>query len=216
MAQVISRRLVLGLKIGALAALALTGTAVLAWRILIAPSPSIGAPVAQQVPFSHRHHVGDVGLDCRFCHATVETSAHPGMPATQVCMGCHAHLFAGAPMLAPVAASLARGKSLAWQRVHDLPEFAYFDHSIHTAKGVGCSTCHGAVDRMPLTWRTQSLEMQWCLACHRAPEKYIRPREKVFDMEWSGEGRSKAEEAAQLAANHVRTAGLTDCSTCHR
>ena len=191
MAQVFQPRLVLVLKLGALVVLLLFAVAVLGWRISIAPHPAVGSPVEQVVPFSHKHHVGDVGLDCRYCHTSVEKSAFAGIPPTHTCMTCHSQLFTDSPMLAPVIKSFASGEPLQWNRVHDLPDFVYFNHSIHIAKGVGCATCHGAVDRMPLTWRTASLEMQWCLECHRAPEKYVRPRDKVFDMDWhSGEIRS--------------------------
>jgi hypothetical protein len=179
--------------------------------------PAAASPITQPVPFSHKHHVGDDGFDCRFCHASVETSAFAGMPSTRTCMGCHAYLFPDAPVLAPVRTSLARNEPLHWKRVHVLPDFVYFDHSIHIAKGVGCTTCHGRVDRMPLTWRAQSLEMQWCLDCHRAPGRWIRPRDRVFALDWPLDVPNDEGTAQRLlAANEVRVAGLTDCSTCHR
>ena len=216
MAQVFQPRLILVLKLGALVVLVLFAVAVLGWRISIAPHPAIGSPAEQVVPFSHKHHVGDVGLDCRYCHTSVEKSAFAGIPPTHTCMTCHSQLFTDSPMLAPVIRSFASGEPLQWNRVHDLPDFVYFNHSIHIAKGVGCETCHGAVDRMPLIWRTASLEMQWCLECHRAPEKYLRPRDKVFDMGWRP-GADQMERGKKLvAANHIHTASLTDCSICHR
>ena len=216
MAQVFQPRLVLLLKLGALALLSVFAVAILAWRIGIAPHPAIGSPVEQAVPFSHKHHVGDVGIDCRYCHTSVERSAFAGLPATHTCMTCHSQLFTDSPMLAPVVTSFADGKPLRWNRVHDLPDFVYFNHSIHIAKGIGCATCHGAVDRMPLTWRTASLEMQWCLDCHRAPEKYVRPREHVFDMDWQAAEGQVASGKALVARNHIHTASLADCSICHR
>ena len=143
-----------------------------------------GVPRTQPVPFSHAHHVGDIGLDCRYCHGTVETQSFAGMPASEVCMGCHSQLFNKAAMLEPVRASVREQMPIRWNRVHHLKEFAYFNHSIHVAKGVGCSTCHGPVDEMPLMWKQNSLSMQWCLHCHRHPEEFVRPKEEVFNMAW--------------------------------
>jgi hypothetical protein len=217
MAQVFEPRLVLLLKLGALGALVVVATSVLAWRIAIAPHPAIGTPVTQIVPFSHAHHVGDVGLDCRYCHTSVEQSAFAGIPPTHTCMTCHSQLFTQQPMLAPVVRSLRTGEPLRWNRVHDLPDFVYFNHGIHVAKGVGCVTCHGRVDRMPLTWRIAPLEMQWCLACHRAPERYLRPVEHVFDLDWRPVGETQLALGTRLVREyHIHTATLTDCSICHR
>jgi hypothetical protein len=168
------------------------------------------------VPFSHKHHVGDVGLDCRYCHTSVEKSAFAGMPPTHTCMTCHSQLFTGSPMLAPVVKSFQSGDPLPWNRVHDLPDFVYFNHSIHIAKGVGCATCHGPIDRMPLVWRTASLEMQWCLECHRAPEQHVRPLDKVFDLNWQPAGSQVALGKRLVGAYHIHTVTLADCSTCHR
>src|SRR6266513_4885725 len=141
-------------------------------------------PREQPVQFSHKHHAGDDGIDCRYCHTSVETAASAGMPSTTVCMNCHKQIWADSPYLEPVRASFKTGKPLEWVRVHDLPDFAYFNHSLHVNKGVGCSTCHGRIDSMPVVSQTQSLQMEWCLECHRAPQNYVRPKEKVFDMEW--------------------------------
>src|SRR4030095_2120780 len=141
----------------------------------------------QPVQFSHKHHVGDDGIDCRYCHTTVETGATAGVPPTKTCMNCHSQLFADSQYLEPVRDSWRTGVPLKWTRVHDLPDFVYFNHSIHVNKGVGCSTCHGSVDEMPQTWQEQSLQMEWCLQCHRNPEKFIRPKDKVFEMEWPPE-----------------------------
>lgn len=175
----------------------------------------IGFARQQPVPFSHKHHVGGLGLDCRYCHYTVESTATAGMPSTDTCMTCHSQIWTGAPMLAPVRQSLAQGVALRWRRVHDLPDYVFFDHSIHIAKGVACETCHGRLDEMPLTWRTESLHMSWCLDCHRDPGPRLRPREAVFAMGWQP-GPDTPSAAALMQRYHIRTAGLTDCTVCHR
>jgi hypothetical protein len=131
-------------------------------------------------------------------------------------MTCHSQLFTDSPMLAPVVASFESGAPLQWNRVHDLPDFVYFNHSIHIAKGVGCATCHGRLDRMPLVWRTASLEMQWCLDCHRAPQKYLRPEDRVFDPGWQAQGDQLALGKRLVEQYRLHTASLTDCSICHR
>jgi len=168
----------------------------------------------QPVPFSHEHHVKGLGLDCRHCHTTVEESTFAGIPPTKTCMSCHSQIWADSPLLEPVRASFRNNLPLEWTRVHDLPDFVYFNHSIHVKKGIGCSTCHGRVDQMPLTWRTQTLYMDWCLDCHRQPERYVRPREQVFNMAWE-----PPQDQLALGAKLVRTyriRSLTDCSVCHR
>jgi Cytochrome c7 and related cytochrome c len=176
----------------------------------------VGMPHRQEVPFSHQHHVGGLGIDCRYCHDLVETAATAGIPPTYTCMTCHAQIWTGAPMLAPVRQSLADGTPLRWRRIHDLPDYVYFDHSIHVAKGVGCVTCHGRVDEMRLTAKHVPLTMAWCLDCHRDPAPNLRPRERVFDLTWRPAGDARAEGERLMRAYGVRTAGLTDCSTCHR
>src|ERR687884_518417 len=138
----------------------------------------------QPIQFSHERHVAGNGIDCRYCHTSVERSAFAGIPPTKTCMNCHSQIFSNSPFLAPVRESFRTGTSIEWTRVHDLPDFVYFNHSIHLHKGIGCTTCHGQVDRMPLMWKTQSLQMRWCLECHREPERFIRPREFVFSMTW--------------------------------
>src|SRR5262245_61475212 len=143
-----------------------------------------GVPTVQPVPFSHQHHVGGVGLDCRYCHTSVEKSAFAGIPPTQTCMGCHARLWSDAPVLAPVRDSWAKGESLRWTRVHNLADFAFFDHSVHVAKGVACVTCHGRVDQMPLMYKQNTLQMEWCLDCHRHPEESLSPKESLFKMDY--------------------------------
>src|SRR5919201_5102503 len=144
----------------------------------------VGVPIDQPVPFSHKHHVADDGIDCRYCHTTVETSAFGGIPPTQTCMNCHSQIWAQSPVLEPVRQSFATGEPIRWNRVHNLPDFVYFDHSIHVQKGIGCSSCHGRVDEMPLTWKTQPLDMSWCLDCHQNPAHFVRPQDQVFNMAW--------------------------------
>ena len=173
----------------------------------------------QPVPFSHKHHVQGIGIDCRFCHAEVEESSFAGIPATKTCMGCHLQIWKDAPVLEPVRESYRTDRSIEWTRVHDLPDFVYFDHSIHVAKGVGCESCHGRVDEMPLTWREHSLNMEWCLACHRDPAAYLRPKDKLFAMGWDPEKEDPPVSQRELGEklmvqNQVKS--LTNCSTCHR
>src|ERR1700726_4478179 len=141
-----------------------------------------GTPVEQPVPFSHKHHVGDDGIDCRYCHTSVEKSSFAGLPATEICMSCHSQIWSNAEILEPVRASFRTGESLSWTRVHDLPEFVYFNHSIHINKGIGCASCHGRVEQMPLMFKVNTLYMNWCLECHRDPWKFVRPRDQVFSM----------------------------------
>jgi len=168
----------------------------------------------QPVPFSHKHHVAGLGLDCRFCHSTVEHAASAGIPSTKVCMSCHSQVWTDAPMLAPVRESYATDTSIPWTRVHDLPDFVYFDHSIHVQQGVGCASCHGRVDQMPLAWRENTLNMEWCLACHRNPEQHLRPRSEVFEMDWEAPGSQLELGRELLERYHVES--KTNCSSCHR
>jgi len=175
----------------------------------------VNVPLDQPVPFSHKHHVTGMGIDCRYCHTTVETAAFAGIPPTETCMTCHSQVWTEAPILEPVRASYRNNEPLEWTRVHDLPDFVYFNHSIHVAKGVGCQTCHGQVDQMPLMWKENTLNMEWCLECHRAPEKFIRPREEVFNMTWKPAA-NQEEVGRQLVEEYqVRKVQLTDCSVCH-
>ena len=181
--------------------------------------------VEQPLQFSHMHHVTDDGIDCRYCHTSVETSSFAGIPPTKTCMNCHSQLFATEPILEPVRASFRDDRPLRWIRVHDLPDFVYFNHSIHVKKGVGCSTCHGRVDLMPLTWRTAPLTMEWCLECHRNPERFVRERGQTYVMDWKP--RSTSEELARgmqlvkdydipVKPDEHRLTRLTNCYTCHR
>ncbi|EJW12534.1 putative molybdopterin oxidoreductase subunit protein [Rhodovulum sp. PH10] len=170
----------------------------------------------QPVPFSHAHHVGGLGLDCRYCHTSVEKSRFAGMPPTETCMTCHSQIWTNAAMLAPVRESLARDEPLRWTRVYDLPGYVYFDHSSHVNNGVGCTTCHGRIDRMPLTRQAAPLTMAWCIDCHRDPTKALRPKNAIFDLGWTPP-KDQDEQGARLAVRyHIRLRHLTDCSTCHR
>ena len=168
----------------------------------------------QPIPFSHERHVGSNGTDCRYCHTSVEESSFAGIPPTKTCMNCHSQIFATNPLLQPVRDSFENGRAIEWTRVHDLPDFVFFDHSIHVNKGVGCTTCHGQVDRMPLMYQAQSLQMEWCLDCHRNPEQYVRPRSAVFAVDYQPPS-NQVELGARLVADY-RIQKLTSCSTCHQ
>jgi hypothetical protein len=200
-----------------------------------------GVRKPQPVPFSHQHHVTGLGIDCRYCHTSVETSSFAGIPPTKTCMNCHSQIWTNAQLLEPVRASYRSGESLQWTRINQLPDFVYFNHSIHIAKGVGCNTCHGPVDTMPLMYQQASLQMEWCLECHRDPGKNLRPRDQVFNMRYrppsSGnpvtlDGRAFTDqdrlgayliEKYQVRIGRIQTADgqngvsdITSCSTCHR
>lgn len=173
-------------------------------------------PKEQPVEFSHKHHVGDDGIDCRYCHTSVDKSNFAGMPSTYTCMTCHSQLWSDSPELAPVRESFRTGKPIQWNRVHDLPDFAYFNHSIHVKKGVGCVSCHGRVDEMPLVYKEKDLTMKWCIDCHRNPEKALRPRERVFDIAWKPQ--EDQEKLGKRLVEEYHVLGkfqLTNCSTCH-
>jgi hypothetical protein len=172
---------------------------------------------AQPVPFSHEHHVGGLGIDCRYCHTSVEVSSFAGLPSTATCMNCHSQIWSGSDVLKPVRDSYQSGVPIRWTRVHNLPDFVYFDHSIHVNKGVGCATCHGRVDRMPLMWQDQTLQMEWCLDCHRGPEQFLRPREQIFNMDWRPETDQRSLGLRLIKQYNIQSAPvLTSCSTCHR
>lgn len=170
----------------------------------------------QPIPFSHAHHVGDLGLDCRMCHKGVETAAFADLPASNVCMTCHSQIWTNAVMLESVRESQATGRPLHWQRVNRLPDYVFFDHSIHIAKGVGCSTCHGPVQKMALMRQQAPLTMGWCLDCHRHPENYLRPRDRIYDMSWTPPANQVAQGRQRIAVYLIHLDHLTDCSTCHR
>ena len=187
-----------------------------AWdRMLRSPyTTQVDVARDQPVPFSHKHHVAGLGIDCRFCHTSVEEGAFAGIPPTKTCMSCHSLVWNEAPLLEPVRESFRLDVPIEWTRAHDLPDFTYFDHSIHVAKGIGCSSCHGRVDEMPLMWRTETLDMGWCLECHRDPVAYLRPRDRIFDMDFDPASQTR-QEREELAALYD-IASLTNCSVCHR
>lgn len=173
--------------------------------------------IEQPIQFSHAHHVGGMGLDCRYCHTSVENSTFAGIPPTKTCMNCHTQIWANAPILEPVRASFRDNTPLTWIRVNDLPDFVYFNHQIHVKQGVGCETCHGPVDEMPLTYQAESMLMEWCLECHREPEKFLRPRNEVFNMKYQAPA-NQLELGLRLKKEY-NVAGaqhLTSCSVCHR
>jgi cytochrome c7-like protein/class III cytochrome C family protein len=198
----------------------LFAVAALAWGLALVNRSAYvtwaGVARQQPVPFSHRHHAGELGIDCRYCHTTVERSAVAGIPPTKTCMNCHSQIWVDSPMLEPVRASFRTDRSIEWIKVHDLPDFVYFNHSIHVRQGIGCVSCHGRIDRMNLTWQAASLQMEWCLNCHRQPEQYVRPREEVFNMEWKPPSDQAALGSKLVAEYHIQKQQLTNCSICHR
>lgn len=206
-------------RLSLVTAIILSGVAFLVWTQLARSSYLTGRylEIQQPVQFSHKHHVGDDGIDCRYCHTAVETSYSAGVPPTQTCMNCHSQIWSDSPYLEPVRASFRENKPIEWQRVHDLPEFVYFNHSIHVNKGVGCSSCHGDVASMPAVYQENSLQMEWCLSCHREPEKYLRPKSEITNTKWDVNELTD-EQRLQLKANyHIRSQlMMTSCSTCHR
>jgi len=193
----------------------------LVWGSLVYTRSSYGTGVAlsvvQPVPFSHQHHVGVLGIDCRYCHTAVEYAAFAGLPPTKTCMNCHSQIWVGSPMLEPVRQSYQTGESLRWRRVYNLPGFVYFDHSIHVQHGIGCASCHGPIDQMPLTYQATPLLMEWCLDCHRNPEQQIRPREEVFNMQYQPRANQLEVGRSLVAQYGVKDPlTLTSCSVCHR
>ena len=215
MTQPFSRRGQLAAKLAFLAACVLV-VALGAWAVSLNRTwQDIGEPVPQPIAFSHKHHAGDDGIDCRYCHTTVETSAYAGLPSTHVCLSCHSQLYVDALPLQPLHQSAATGKPIEWQRVHMLPDFVYFNHSVHVNKGVGCIECHGRVDQMPITWQVERLNMQWCLGCHRNPAPHLRPQSQVFSMDRSALTGAEADALTRLMRLEQERR-RTDCSTCHR
>src|SRR5690348_11926651 len=192
----------------------IVGFLVWAWAELNASDYATRArvPIEQPVPFSHEHHVGGLGIDCRYCHTSVESSSFAGIPPTKTCMNCHSQIWNTAAMLEPVRDSYRTNKSIRWVRVHDLPDFVYFNHSIHVAEGIGCTSCHGQIDTMLLTWQEASLQMQWCLASDRHPERFVGPKSVVFSVSYRPPP-DPLELGHRLVAEY-KTQSLTSCSTC--
>jgi Cytochrome c7 and related cytochrome c/Class III cytochrome C family len=193
----------------------LGGIIYLAWAVNQSPYyTNAKLALDQPVPFSHKHHTMDDGIDCRYCHTSVEKSSFAGLPSTEICMTCHSQIWTNSAMLEPVRASYATGQSIAWRRVNDLPEFVYFNHSIHVAKGIGCTTCHGQVGEMPIMWKQNTLYMRWCIDCHKHPEQYVRPKKDVFLAVYHPPS-DQAELGARLVKEY-KIRKLTTCDTCHR
>jgi hypothetical protein len=168
----------------------------------------------QPVQFSHKHHAGELGIDCRYCHTSVEISAVASVPPTKTCINCHSQIWAQSQFLEPVRASWRTDQSIRWIKVNDLPDFVYFNHSVHVHKGIGCVSCHGRVDKMNQLYQATSLQMEWCLDCHRHPEHNVRPRDEVFNMRWEPPADQEALGATLMKAYDIHP--RTDCSTCHR
>jgi hypothetical protein len=190
----------------------------LGWTIMVLQRSDFvtaaGTYVDQPVQFSHQHHVGGIGIDCRYCHNSVEVAATASIPPTKTCINCHSQIWSTSPYLEPVRASFREDKPLQWIRVHDLPDFVYFNHSIHVKKGVGCETCHGRVDKMPLMRQQSSLQMEWCLDCHRRPEAFVRPRSDVFNVNYARPPNQL--ELGRRLVEEYQIQKLTSCSTCHQ
>lgn len=203
----------------ALLALVLLPLGMLGLLMALQYSPYVtgqGITPDQPVPFSHEHHVGGLGLECRYCHGGVEVSRFAGLPPTETCMTCHSQLWTNAAMLAPVRRSLAEDRPIRWRRVNSLPDYVYFDHSVHVRNGVGCTSCHGPVDSMPLMRQAAPLTMGWCLGCHRDPAPNLRPESEIYAGHWTPPADQAARGAALIGHYGIRTAHLTDCSVCHR
>ncbi|MGH9445009.1 MAG: cytochrome c3 family protein [Terriglobia bacterium] len=188
-----------------------------AWQVNNSYNVYRHEPVTQPVPFSHKHHVTDDGIDCRFCHTTVETSAFAGIPSTHTCMTCHSKIWVNSAMLEPVRESYISDTSIDWVKVNELPDFVYFNHSIHVAKGIGCTTCHGPIGDMPITYRQNTLYMRWCINCHKHPWRYIRPKKDVFSVTYKPPADQDAMGRRLVAEYHIKPPlVITSCYTCHR
>jgi Cytochrome c7 and related cytochrome c/Class III cytochrome C family len=218
MAQIFSRAADAYLRVGLLLAVMTAGGGLLLGAGYIRSDYATGEDLAlaQPVPFSHKHHAGQLGIDCRYCHDQVETAASAGYPPTHTCMTCHSQLWTHADELAPVRASLASGTPLRWNRVNDLPDYVYFNHSIHVAAGVGCESCHGEVVDMPRVYQAESLQMGWCLNCHRHPWNHLRPASQEFEFHWQPPPDQEQQGPRLMAARGIEPGQLDNCYTCHR
>ena len=215
MRQLFHRRFGFLVRVSLVAALVGVVIVIFVWRAVMADPGGAHDPLEQPIPFSHKHHVRDDGLDCRYCHTSVDQSAFAGIPPLSTCMTCHSQLYTDQPVLAPLMEAVHSGTPFHWQRVHKLPDFVYFNHSIHISKGIGCESCHGRIDKMPLIARVAPLTMQWCLDCHRAPERHLRPRDQVFNLNWQPKNQL-ALGRRLMNEYHIDKRRLTDCSVCHR
>ena len=196
----------------------LVGLLIVVYMIFRSPYVTgVNVVLDQPVPFSHEHHVSALGLDCRYCHTSVEKSSFAGIPPTETCMTCHSQIWTDSPMLEPVRTSMRTNTPIRWNRVHDLPDYVFFNHSIHVQKGVGCVSCHGRVDQMPMTWKAEPMTMEWCLSCHRNPAPHLRPRAAVFLAEWNPRSsESDVTGHGLIEQHHIEVEQLTNCSICHR
>lgn len=181
----------------------------------------VGYAPVQPVAFSHAQHAGQLQIDCRYCHSTVQKAGFAALPPTQACMNCHASIKADSPLLQPVRDSYANGTAISWKKVHDLPDYAYFNHAAHVNKGVGCASCHGRIDKMDVVRQESNLSMAWCLECHRAPEKHLRPLDQITNMNWdpfAATGKTQIQLGQELKKQYgiQNTDAMTSCSTCHR
>jgi hypothetical protein len=217
MAAIFGPRANLLMRAGVLVLLGLTGIGILFWWLWPDSDYArhMGLALEQPVPFSHQHHVAGLGIDCRFCHVSVEIAANAGLPPTYTCMTCHSQIWTQAALLAPVRTSFTSNTPLRWRRLTDLPDYVYFNHGIHIAKGVGCASCHGDVAGMSMTYKAKPLTMGFCLDCHRNPGPRLRPRAALFQTNWHRTAQTPS-PAALLALYHVPDRNLTDCSLCHR
>ena len=184
------------------------------WYGFSPQTTDVGYMPEQPVPYSHALHVGELGMDCRYCHNTVEKAAHAAVPPTETCMNCHSKVRTDSEKLLPVRESFATGDPIQWVKVHDLPDYAYFNHSAHVTRGIGCVSCHGRVDQMAEVYQHEKLSMGWCLDCHRAPENHIRPPSEVTNMNWVAPGEQSEFGRKLVEQNQIDPP--TDCSTCHR
>lgn len=171
--------------------------------------------VEQPIPFDHRHHVLDDGIDCLFCHYLADRSPWAGVPPTELCMGCHGQIWHDAPLLDPLRKSFFRDQPIAWNRVNGVPDFVFFNHQIHVHRGIGCSSCHGGIDEMPAVFPTQTMQMKWCLDCHREPEKFLRPLDRITDMDWHPSPREQRRIGLELK-EQLGISPPTTCTACHR
>ena len=188
----------------------------LIWYGASPKTTDVGFEPKQPVPYSHALHAGELGIDCRYCHTTVEKAAMAAIPPVETCMNCHARVRTKSPKLEPIRNGFATGEAVVWKKVHDLPDYVYFNHSAHVTRGVGCVTCHGRIDQMPEVYQFAPLSMGWCLDCHRAPYKNLRPPEEVTNMTWTQPNGEDPVEYGKKLAEKNNLHPPTDCSTCHR
>jgi hypothetical protein len=198
-------------------ALLLAGVVLAAVGVYLSPwYTDVGIAKEQPVPFSHKHHVDELKIDCRYCHATVEQAAYAGYPATDTCMSCHSQVWTNSPLLEPVRESYATGEPVVWQKIYNVPDYVYFNHSIHISSGIGCSSCHGRIDLQQLAAKEQALWMGWCLGCHRNVEDYVRPQSEIYNMAYDPLSLPLAEREALVAEYGIEKTQLTNCYICHR